>query len=101
MALPFIADGYGLDRALAALLWGARAGETVSVMAARSRNAGRWTGCAVCRLLGLLVEANHCDKALATGDGQTARPAALRAGVLLILYAAAVVAPFVLIASFL
>jgi hypothetical protein len=87
MKLPIVANGYGLDRALGALFWGAKAGETVSVMAARGRVAGRWPGCALCWLLDRIVERDHCAKALAGGDAPTARPAAYRAGVLLLLAA--------------
>ena len=36
MSLPFVADGYGLDRAIAAMWCHAKHGETVSFQAARA-----------------------------------------------------------------
>ena len=89
MSLPLLADGYGLDRALAAMFCGAKHGETVSVMAAEAQLAGKRWGCWLCRFLSVVVEPNHCGLALASDDAPTARPAAYRAGALLFLLALA------------
>jgi hypothetical protein len=83
MSLPVVADGYGLDRALAAMFCGAKAGETVSLMAARADQNGRRWGCWLCWFLSIAVERGHCALALATSDAPTAKPAAYRAGALL------------------
>lgn len=80
MSLPLVADGYGLDRALAAMFWHAEHGETVSFMAALDERANRRAGCWMCWFLGWAVERGHCALALASGDLPTARPAAYRAG---------------------
>lgn len=88
MANPLIADGYGLDRALAAMFCGAKSGETVSTMAARAQVAGKPWGCVLCRFLSVTVERDHCTKALTT-DTPTARPASYRAGAMLFLLAIA------------
>ncbi|MDE2468370.1 MAG: hypothetical protein KGL35_06415, partial [Bradyrhizobium sp.] len=58
------ADGYGLDRAAAAMFCGAKHGETVSLMAAEARTRGARWGCVMCRLLSALVERHHCDRVL-------------------------------------
>lgn len=78
-----VADGYGLDRALAALFLGAKGGETVSLMAARADAGGKRWGCILCRALGVLVERDHCKKVLVSGDGPTPLAPSYRAGVLL------------------
>ena len=83
MSLPFIADGYGLDRAIAAMWCHAKHGETVSLQAARAQKDGRLWGCVLCRVLDRLVERGHCTMAL-DPDMLTARPAAYRAGALLV-----------------
>jgi len=96
MSLPFVADGYGLDRAIAAMWCHAKHGETVSLQAARAHVAGRRWGCVLCWVLDRLVEREHCAMALAP-DMPTARPAAYRAGALLMVLGVALwAAPLVL-----
>ena len=46
------------------VLTGGPAGETVSVRAALSRNAGEWQGCLMCWFLNWAVQRGHCDKVL-------------------------------------
>lgn len=45
-------------------LRGGDPGETISVAAARNRNAGGRWGCVLCRVLGLLLRTDHCTNAL-------------------------------------
>lgn len=84
MPLPIIPNGYGLDRALAAMFCGAKQGETVSLQAARAQRDGKRWGCLLCALLARLVEADHCAKTLTDDGVPTERAAAYRAGALLI-----------------
>ena len=76
------ADGMGVDRAIAALL-GARRGETVSQLAGAGAAAGRWRWCVLCRVLAVLVERDHCARAIDPAAGPTATGPVLRSGVLL------------------
>ena len=75
--------GVALPVILAALFWHAKAGETVSVMAARSAQAGRRSGCLMCWFLNWAVQRNHC--ALSLSPEPIAPP--LAAGPWLVLYA--------------
>ena len=77
-----IADGLGLDRAAAALFCYAKSGETVSVMMARGAALKRPWPCIACRILSWIVEPDHCRRAL--GPEPTPAPAALRAGLALL-----------------
>ena len=92
---PLIADGLGLDRALAALFCGAKAGETISLVMARGQEAKRRWPCFVCKVLHWIVERGHCPNVLA--GLTTSQPAALRAGALMLaLILAAASVPVVL-----
>lgn len=82
MTVPYVADSYGLDRALAAAFFHARNGETVSQRAALARIAGKRWGCVLCAFLSAVVEKDHCAKALSL-DGVTASRAAIKAGIAL------------------
>ncbi len=93
MTVPIAANAYGWDRALAAMFCRAKAGETVSIMAARSQVRGDRWGCVLCRVLDVLVARGHCIQALDTGDGATSGWAAIRSGLLLTLVFLVLLAP--------
>ena len=81
MTLPFVKDGLGVDRAIAALFFHAKAGETVSLMSARAQRDGKRWGCLLCAFFDIAIQRGHCAETLA-GDA-TPQPAMLRAGALL------------------
>lgn len=64
----------------------ARAGETVSQMAGLGQAAGKPWACRLCRVLSIIVERDHCAKALSP-DAATAGNAAIKAGIALWLVA--------------
>lgn len=78
-----VSDGLGLDRGLAAAFFGAKQGETISLIMARRQAAGDPVGCRWCRFLDLAVERAHCTKQL-NGSGATPLLSAARAGVALL-----------------
>lgn len=83
-----VSNGFGFDRAVAAMFMRARHGETMSYQTAvANRDAKRW-GCIGCRLLGLTVEKDHCANTLLQNGPPTAVIASYRAGMLLLALAA-------------
>ena len=83
-----VADGFGLDRALAALWFGAKQGETISLIVAQWQAAGSVAGCRWCRFLSWAVETAHCSKQLDQTSPATPLLNGLRAGGLLLLLSA-------------
>lgn len=82
-----VSDGFGFDRAIAALSMRARHGETMSYQfAAAARDGKRW-GCVGCWLLARVVEPDHCGKTLQQDGPPTAVIASYRAGAALFLLA--------------
>ena len=79
--------GKALDVMLCVVLFDGDGSETMSHYAARRRAEGAGWACLFCRLLALLVERNHCAKALAPGD--VSRVASVRAGLAMLLALAA------------
>lgn len=84
-----VADGFGLDRALAALWFGAKRGETISLIVAQWQAAGSVAGCRWCRFLSWAVETAHCSKQLDPTSPATPLLSAVRAAVLLALLSVA------------
>lgn len=80
-----VKDGFGLDRAIAALWFGAKQGETISLIVAQWQTAGGAAGCRWCRFLNVAVEADHCAKQLDPASPPTPLLNGLRAGGLLLL----------------
>jgi len=80
-----VADGFGLDRALAALWFGAKNGETISLIVAQWQSAGSVAGCRWCSFLSWAVERDHCAKQLDQTSPATPTLNAVRAAVLLAL----------------
>ena len=80
-----VKDGFGLDRAIAALWFGAKRGETISLIVAQWQAAGDVAGCRWCRFLSWAVETAHCSKQLDPASPPTPLLNGLRAGVLLLL----------------
>jgi len=78
-----VSDGLGLDRALAAAFFGAKRGETISLIMAQRQAAGDPTGCRWCRFLDWAVERAHCTRQL-SGVGPTPLLSAARAGIALL-----------------
>ena len=66
-------------------VYAGREGETVSRHAALDRDAGKPVGCAVCAILGALVEKDHCTKTLDPNE-QEATAASVKAGALMIVF---------------
>ena len=88
--MPFHFDGYGLDRAIAAMFLGAKRGETVSVIAGHAAEENERWACWLCWLLAHIVEPDHCARSILDDHLPTSKPAAYRAGLLLIAFTAAV-----------
>lgn len=78
-----VSDGFGLDRAFAALFMRAKRGQTMSYQTAIADKAKEEWGCIGCKLLGWWVEKDHCRKTLMQDGPPTAVFASYRAGVLL------------------
>ena len=89
------ANEWAIDLSAAALLMGAKHGESFSHMSAVQEAAGKWRGCFFCWLLGRvwtpfgrgLVEPNHCANVLAVDGPPSSQAAKDRAGICLIIAA--------------
>ena len=88
MSVFLVARAYGFDRAASALLLGAEHGETLSQSIGLAARDGRWWGRWGSAALSVLVEPDHCERALAGGDGATSGRALVMSGVLLLILAA-------------
>ena len=85
----YIRAGYALDLALNTWLLNGDPRVAISSNTAQRRLDGARWACVLCRVLDVVVERDHCTKAL--GGQPTARPAAIRAGVALLLFTAVIV----------
>lgn len=87
-----VSDGKGLDRAIAALWFGAKRGEMVSLIVAQwqaDRTGPHYkAGCRWCWFLAWAVQPNHCALQLDPNAPATPVLDAARAGVLLLLLSA-------------
>lgn len=84
-AKALVPDGLGLDRALAAAFFGAKKGETISLIVAQWNAAGRRSGCRWCWFLNWAVERNHCALQLDPASPATPVLSGLRAGFCLLM----------------
>lgn len=76
---------FGLDRGLAAIFFGAKRGETISLIVAQWQAAGSRAGCRWCAFLDFAVERGHCAKQLDPSSPATPIFSGLRAGICLLL----------------
>lgn len=91
------ADTFGLDRMLAAGFFGAKHGETISLIVAQWNAAGSRAGCRWCWFLSKAVERDHCAKQLDPTSPDTPLFNGMRAGLCLVALAfVLVMVPYVL-----